>query len=131
MKSCAPRSSICGCIGALKPGRRANLSFIPFKAQSAGDLCYRTKPGEILRGHQINEFVVCGCTTVYCVGATIKNGASRGYAIAVALDAHTTANRQAAFAEVLIEHDNDVWRDFIIPGNPLRVKTTAEILSEW
>jgi hypothetical protein len=49
----------------------------------------------------------------------------------VALDAHTTANRPAALAEVLIEHYNDVWRNFTIPGNTLRVKTTADILIEW
>lgn len=77
------------------------------------------------------EFVVCGCATDYCVDSTIKNGASRGYAITVAEDAHTTANRPAVLAEALIAHYNDVWRNFTIPGNTLLVKSTADILAAW
>lgn len=99
--------------------------------KTACDAFYRTELDEVLNRHQISEFVVCGCATDCCVDATIKNGASRGYAMTVASDAHTTANRPAALAEVLIEHYNDVWRNFTIPGNTLRVKSTADILSEW
>lgn len=102
-----------------------------YVTKTACDAFYRTDLEDVLTRHQINEFVVCGCATDYCVDATIKNGASRGYAMTVALDAHTTANRPAALAEVLIEHYNDVWRNFTIPGNTLRVKTTADILTDW
>ena len=102
-----------------------------YVTKTACDAFYRTELDELLQRHKINEFVVCGCATDYCVDATIKNGASRGYAMTVALDAHTTANRPAALAEVLIEHYNDVWRNFTIPGNTLRVKSTAEILEQW
>ncbi|TDN51632.1 MULTISPECIES: isochorismatase family protein [Buttiauxella] len=102
-----------------------------YVTKTACDAFYRTELDEVLNRHQIKEFVVCGCATDYCVDATIKNGASRGYAMTVAADAHTTANRPAALAEVLIEHYNDVWRNFTIPGNTLRVKSTAEILEQW
>lgn len=102
-----------------------------YVTKTACDAFYRTELDELLQRHKINEFVVSGCATDYCVDATIKNGASRGYAMTVALDAHTTANRPAALAEVLIEHYNDVWRNFTIPGNTLRVKSTAEILEQW
>ena len=63
--------------------------------------------------------------------ATIKNGVSRGYHITVAEDAHTTANRPAADAQILINHHNDVWRNFIAPANPLSVKRTETILENW
>jgi nicotinamidase-related amidase len=102
-----------------------------YVTKTACDAFYHTELEEILNRHQIKSFVVCGCATDYCVDATIKNGASRGYAMTVAADAHTTANRPAALAEVLIEHYNDVWRNFTIPGNSLQVKTTAEILGSW
>ncbi|MEW7313763.1 isochorismatase family protein [Buttiauxella gaviniae] len=102
-----------------------------YVSKTACDAFYRTELEDVLKRHQIREFVVCGCATDYCVDATIKNGASRGYAITVAADAHTTANRPAALAEVLIAHHNDVWRNLTIPGNTLLVKPTQKILEEW
>ena len=97
----------------------------------ACDAFYRTDLADVLRDNGIREFVVCGCATDYCVDSTIKNGASRGYAMTVTEDAHTTANRPAVKAEVLIAHYNDVWRNFTIPGNTLLVKSTADILAAW
>lgn len=123
----------------LEPGSEA-YNIIPELVQPAGalyvtktacDAFYRTHLDEVLRDHNIQEFVVCGCATDYCVDSTIKNGASRGYAMTVAGDAHTTANRTAAPAEVLIAHYNDVWRNLTIPGNSLQVKNAAEILVDW
>ncbi|MCT4701068.1 isochorismatase family protein [Enterobacteriaceae bacterium H20N1] len=102
-----------------------------YVTKTACDAFYRTVLEEILRENDIKEFVVCGCATDYCVDSTIKNGASRGYAMTVAQDAHTTANRPAALADVLIAHYNDVWRNFTIPGNTLQVKSTADILAAW
>ena len=67
-----------------------------FVTKTACDAFYRTRLEEVLREHHITQFVICGCATDYCVDTTIKNGASRGYAITVAEDAHTTANRPAA-----------------------------------
>lgn len=123
----------------LEPGSEA-FAILPELVQPAGalyvtktacDAFYRTPLEDVLRTHHINEFVVCGCATDYCVDSTIKNGASRGYAMTVAGDAHTTANRPAASAQVLIAHYNDVWRNLIIPGNTLRVKDSAQILADW
>ena len=102
-----------------------------YVTKTACDAFYRTNLEEVLRDNGIREFVICGCATNYCVDSTIKNGASRGYAMTVAEDAHTTANRPAAQAEVLIAHYNDVWRNFTIPGNTLLVKSTADILAAW
>lgn len=102
-----------------------------YVTKTACDAFYRTNLEEVLRDNGIREFVICGCATDYCVDSTIKNGASRGYAMTVAADAHTTANRPAAQAEVLIAHYNDVWRNFTIPGNTLLVKSTADILAAW
>ena len=102
-----------------------------YVTKTACDAFCRTNLEEVLRDNGIREFVICGCATDYCVDSTIKNGASRGYAMTVAEDAHTTANRPAAQAEVLIAHYNDVWRNFTIPGNTLLVKSTADILAAW
>lgn len=102
-----------------------------FVTKTACDAFYRTRLEEVLREHHITQFVICGCATDYCVDTTIKNGASRGYAITVAEDAHTTANRPAAQAVTLIAHYNEVWRTLTVPGNPLQVKSTETILNGW
>ena len=99
--------------------------------KTACDAFYNTGLEALLREQGIREFVICGCATDYCVDATIKNGVSRGYHITVAEDAHTTANRPAADAQILINHHNDVWRNFIAPANPLAVKRTETILENW
>lgn len=99
--------------------------------KTACDAFYNTQLEQVLREQGIQQFVICGCATDYCVDTTIKNGASRGYAITVAEDAHTTANRPAAPAKMLIDHYNDVWRTLTVPGNPLHVKPVETILTEW
>ena len=78
-----------------------------------------------------NGFVICGCATDYCVDTTIKVGGSKGYAISVASDAHTTADRRWGTAQQLIEQHNEVWANLILPGNRLYVAPTAEIVQRW
>ena len=102
-----------------------------YVTKTACDGFYKTSLESVLRGQNVTAFVMCGCATDYCVDATLKNGASRGYAITVAQDAHTTANRTAAAATVLIEHYNEVWGNLIVPDNPVQVKPVETILREW
>ncbi|MVT01115.1 isochorismatase [Enterobacter sp. 10-1] len=102
-----------------------------YVTKTACDAFYQTRLAQLLSDLNIEEFVICGCATDYCVDTTIKNGASRGYAITVAEDAHTTANRAAAQAKTLIAHYNEVWRTLTVPGNPVRVKPIETILSDW
>lgn len=102
-----------------------------FVTKTACDAFFRTELEQVLRDNHIDSFVICGCATDYCVDTTLKNGASRGYAITAAEDAHTTANRPAAQATTLIAHYNEVWRTLTVPGNPVAVKPVATILNEW
>lgn len=123
----------------LQPGSEA-FDIIPelhrpagalYVTKTACDAFYRTTLDSLLKQNEINELVICGCATDYCVDTTVKNGVSRGYAITVASDAHTTADRASVSAEALIQHHNEVWANLSIPGNTLAVKTTAAILDGW
>jgi len=102
-----------------------------YSSKTACDAFYKTGLEQLLDEHRIREFVICGCATDYCVDTTLKNAASKGYAITVAEDAHTTADRPAAQAATLIAHYNEVWRTLTVPGNPVRVKPTETILQAW
>lgn len=102
-----------------------------YVTKTACDAFYHTRLEQVLEEHSINSFVICGCATDYCVDTTLKVGASKGYGITVAEDAHTTANRPAAEAATLIAHYNDVWRTLTVPGNPVSVKSVETIVTQW
>jgi len=102
-----------------------------YVTKTACDAFYHTTLDALLREQDVTHFVICGCATDYCVDTTLKNGVSRGYHITVAEDAHTTANRPAAQAHILIQHYNDVWRTLTAPHNPPAVKSTETILDHW
>jgi len=102
-----------------------------YVTKTACDAFYRTQLEALLTEHGIQQFVICGCATDYCVDTTLKNGVSRGYHITVAEDAHTTAHRPAAEAQVLIKHYNEVWGTLSAPGNAPTVKLTETILAGW
>ena len=118
----------------------AAFGLLPEIAQPAGahyvtktacDSFWHTDLATLLKRLVVEEFVVCGCATDYCLDTTIKVGASAGYAITVAADAHTTADRRWVSAEALINQHNDVWASLLIPGNVPRVLSTEAILAEW
>lgn len=102
-----------------------------YVSKTACDAFYHTALEQVLTDQDIAAFVICGCATDYCVDTTLKVGASKGYRITVAEDAHTTANRPAAEAGVLIAHYNDVWRNLTVPGNPVSVKSVDTIVTQW
>ncbi|MDY0888942.1 isochorismatase family protein [Kosakonia sp. CFBP8986] len=102
-----------------------------YVTKTACDAFYKTGLEALLREWAIESFVICGCATDYCVDTTLKNGASKGFAITVAEDAHTTADRAAAKATTLIDHYNEVWRTLIVPDNPVQVKSVDTIVYDW
>lgn len=102
-----------------------------YVTKTACDSFWQTELAALLKRLAVEEFVVCGCATDYCLDTTIKVGASAGYAITVAADAHTTADRRWVSAEALINQHNDVWASLLIPGNVPRVLSTEAILAEW
>lgn len=102
-----------------------------YVTKTACDSFWQTELAALLKKRAVEEFVVCGCATDYCLDTTIKVGASAGYAITVAADAHTTADRHWVSAEALINQHNEVWSSLSIPGNVPRVLRTDEIVAEW
>ncbi|ARJ43362.1 isochorismatase [Pantoea alhagi] len=99
--------------------------------KQACDSFWNTELDQLLQRLDASSFVICGCATDYCVDTTIKVGSSKGYAIRVAADAHTTSSRRWATAEQLIEQHNEVWANLILPGNGVQVISTAEIVQAW
>lgn len=99
--------------------------------KTACDAFYRTILEQTLSELGVRALTICGCATDYCVDTTIKIAASKGYSLTVAADAHTTADRTHVSARQLIAQHNEVWAGLSIPGNPITLKTTQQILADW
>jgi len=126
--------------GADLPRASESWQLVPELTQPAGalyidktacDSFWRTELAAQLALLEITRFVIAGCATDYCVDVIIKAGATLGYQIAVAADAHTTSDRTWVSAEQQINQYNEIWADLIVPDNPVMVLATADILQAW
>ena len=127
------------CEGEMQPGTLAwqiapaiiqpeNARYV---SKTACDGFFQTTLARELNACGERTFTVCGCATDYCVDTTIKAGASLGYAITVAGDAHTTAERTFVSAQQLICHHNEVWAGLTVPGHLVQVDATRNIIRRW
>lgn len=61
---------------------------------------------------KIDELVVCGYATEFCIDTNVRRAASMGIAVVIAADAHTTRDRRHMRAKQIIAHHNWIWRNF-------------------
>jgi len=91
------------------------------------DAFYHTALDTLLKQYHIEELLLAGWATDFCVDTTIRAAASREYTLTVISDAHTVADRSHLSAAAIIQHHNVTWSELIVPGRPIRV-VTAEAL---
>ena len=85
-------------------------------SKTANDSFYKSELNNILKAKGIEELVVTGCATDFCVDSTIKSAFTKDYKITVISNGHTTGERPHLKAEKVIEHYNWMW-DEMIPIN--------------
>ena len=93
----------------------------------ANDVVYRSELQTKLTELKINEIIITGCATDFCVEATIQSALTKDYNIIVAEDGHTTGERPELSAEQVINHYNYVWENMIPTKGKITVKKTKEI----
>lgn len=77
---------------------------------------------------EVDELIVTGCATDFCVDTTVRSALAHGYPTLVPEDGHTTFDRPHLSAAQVIEHHNLVWASFISPVGPARL-TRCEALN--
>jgi nicotinamidase-related amidase len=82
----------------------------------------------LLADNGIQQLIVTGCATDYCVDTTVRSALARRYDTVVPSDGHTTSDRPYLPALKIIEHHNAVWSDFIGPAGPARLCLCADVL---
>lgn len=124
--------------GSLRPGTEA-WEILPTLERMDTDLLvhkqacdsfYETDLSDLLGKHGVQQLIVVGCATDFCVDTTIRAAASRNYEVVVAADAHTTKDRQHLDAETIIKHHNWMWESLILPRSRVQVLPTSSIV-EW
>lgn len=85
-------------------------------SKTANDSFYKTKLKEQLDHLDIDELVVTGISTDFCIDATIKSAIGKDYNVTVIANAHTTDDKPHLKAKQLIEHYNWLWT-VMLPTN--------------
>jgi nicotinamidase-related amidase len=80
-------------------------------SKTANDSFYRTTLKEKLLEFGINELIITGCATDFCVDSTIKSALVNDFNIIVIKDCHTTADRPNLKAKQVIDHYNWIWSE--------------------
>ncbi len=83
---------------------------------------------DILVKQKVEELIVCGYATEYCVDTTVRAAAALGYSIKIAADAHTTHEKDHATAKKIREHHNQTLSRIKSFGVAINALDTAEIL---
>jgi nicotinamidase-related amidase len=80
-------------------------------SKTANDSFYLTTLKDELSKLGINELIITGCATDFCVDSTIKSALINDFNIIVIKDGHTTADRPNLKAKQVIEHYNWMWSE--------------------
>ncbi|NUE93219.1 cysteine hydrolase family protein [Acinetobacter seifertii] len=79
---------------------------------------------ELLERLDIEQIIVTGMKTEYCIDTTIRAASEAGYKVMVASDAHTTFDSIHLSAQYIIDHHNQIFRNAFA-----KVNTTEELIS--
>jgi nicotinamidase-related amidase len=97
-------------------------------SKTANDAFYRTALQDVLSKSGIDELVITGCATDFCVDSTIKSALTNDFNITVIKDGHTTGDRPHLKADKIIEHYNWIWREMIPTSGKIRVINSSDFI---
>ena len=98
--------------------------------KQACDSFYETNLPDLLEQYHVQEIIITGCATDFCVDTTIRAAASRNYEVVVVEDAHTTKDRPHLDAKSIIRHHNWMWENLILPRNEVKVLPASSVI-DW
>ena len=78
----------------------------PKVRKTTPDAFLNTELASILAGRAIDQLVVCGMHTEFCVDTTTRRALALGYPVILVADGHTSAGNAAISAQQVIAHHN-------------------------
>lgn len=99
-----------------------NVELSDYKiSKTANDSFYQTDLEILLNRFKVEDIVVTGCATDFCVDATIKSALTKDYKITVLSDCHTVSDRPNLKAIDIINYYNWMWSEMIPTKNMIHV----------
>lgn len=89
--------------------------------KTSNDAFRGTRLQDLLRRRGIEQLLIGGYATEFCVDTTVRSAAARDFRTTVLADGHTTRDRPHLDAAAIIRHHNWVWSKMCNPGNPIAV----------
>lgn len=97
----------------------------------ANDVFYRSLLQSELKKLKVQELIITGCATDFCIESTIQSALTKDYHIIIVKDGHTTADRPHLSAQQIIVHYNWVWANMIPTKGQIQVKSFKELEKQF
>jgi nicotinamidase-related amidase len=94
------------------------------------DAFQRTNLEEILKSSGVEDLIICGYASEFCVDTTTRRAAALGYAVQLVADAHTTDEKAHASAKRIREHHNATLANIRSFGPSILAVKTQDIRFE-
>jgi len=98
----------------------------PVVEKEACDAFYETTLDATLQGLDVEELVITGLQTEYCVDTACRAALSHGYDVVLVEDGHSTGDSDMPAAEI-VRHHNAVLANIVHPSAKLRVLAASEV----
>ena len=94
----------------LHPGLAAAPDDV-YVRKTMSDAFLRTGLHALLADRGVRHVTVCGYSSEFCVDSSVRGAASRGYAVTLAADAHTSHDKPHATGLQIRLHENETLRN--------------------
>jgi len=99
-----------------------------FSRKTAPDAFLRTELQPLLKSLAVEQLIVCGYASEFCVDTTVRKAAALGYPVTLVADAHTTHDKTHASAATISAHHNATLPAISSFGVRIQAVTTAECM---
>jgi nicotinamidase-related amidase len=100
----------------------------PAVRKTMSDAFLRTDLHALLAERDVRHVTVCGYSSEFCVDSSVRGAASRGYAVTLAADAHTSHDKAHATGLQIRLHENETLRNISSFHVPIDAVPAAEIV---
>jgi nicotinamidase-related amidase len=95
--------------------------------KTAADAFHRTELEKILGQHAVEDLVICGMHSEFCVDTTTRRALALGYPVVLVEDAHTTDDKPHLSAVQIIRHHNETLTNITSFGPRVRAVSARDL----
>jgi nicotinamidase-related amidase len=98
-----------------------------FLRKTATDSFHLTELDALLKRNAVDELVICGMQSDFCVDSTTRRALALGYPVVLVSDGHTTLDNKHLSAAQIIEHHNETLSNIESFGVVVRLERAEQV----